>query len=672
MGWTTAQIDALDLPETTKAQMRAVADDKELSKQTRNADDTKLADQAASAIGSAQGMGASAPSLLEDHKVIDQLVAGGHIKPMTGQALKTASEAAQPSPVIPPTPLPPGTNAPSQAIGQPNGNVVATKPPTDFGVSAPNKNVIGGPDRGAQAPLGPAASIQNNPVGGLSLPQGGNAVMQSMYPEKPTPGQEVATERNDQEVAASNQALQDQVAADKSKNVSDTFEITPPPAIAKLPANMQLPVLKEWYASLSDIQKSKLTTLMSTAHTQKDFADLAGDSFSQMAIAHMAGAEQLQKTQDKQNEQMKMASDSHNEAISNLTKEINDAKNMKYEGWFKKQGTGTQILSAIAVGLGSFGSGLQGIWGHPGPNVAMEMINKAITEDAQANREKWENQWKAIAGKRDLTQDTWNKDQFMVNKMNEDKLAGLEKTKLKVASYMDQVQEGEQKKSGQMMMAGLDGQIADLKDNMYQHRVGVAQQIDKINMQQFNAANAGGGAEIQRALKQYDTERSIAAKANKDPEKPIHFPGFTEWYKTSYSKGGALPGAGGNGSKELDTSIKELGETGQKAIKGSTPWNAIMSNLPRWIAPGANMGQDEVDQYNNTFLPGIARVVGDRVPPEILDKQVKSLQISSTMTEEQKKERVKAAQKFVQTAVNTSVAKRSKAPIEISGAAGEE
>jgi hypothetical protein len=141
------------------------------------------------------------------------------------------------------------------------------------------------------------------------------------------------------------------------------------------------------------------------------------------------------------------------------------------------------------------------------------------------------------------------------------------------------------------------------------------------------------------------------------------FPGFSAWLQ-SYVGGGEMAGSKKDkGNAEMDASIKELGTAGKDAIINATAGNRLLSFLPRYLAPEANMAQDKVDQYNNTYLPGIARSVGDRVPVEVIDKQIQSLKINSAMPPEERKQRVEKAQEWIKTMMNTKIGMRSKTPI---------
>jgi len=99
--------------------------------------------------------------------------------------------------------------------------------------------------------------------------------------------------------------------------------------------------------------------------------------------------------------------------------------------YWNKQGTGLNILSAIAIGLGSFGSGMtKGATGNP----AMELITRAIDNDIKSQQSDIDSYWRSVQQQFQVDDSVWNKSlakqQFYTNYMQ----SGLRVTQMEVAA----------------------------------------------------------------------------------------------------------------------------------------------------------------------------------------------------------------------------------------------
>jgi hypothetical protein len=79
------------------------------------------------------------------------------------------------------------------------------------------------------------------------------------------------------------------------------------------------------------------------------------------------------------------------ERLKKLDADVAELSQSKYEGYWENKSTGSKILGAISLALGTLGSSLSG-----GPNTALSIIDKAMDEDFNIYQSKVNNRIKAI------------------------------------------------------------------------------------------------------------------------------------------------------------------------------------------------------------------------------------------------------------------------------------
>ena len=132
-------------------------------------------------------------------------------------------------------------------------------------------------------------------------------------------------------------------------------------------------------------------------------------------------AEDLKKQADNDNA-MKNAQMDWNIRKINLDREAQEVRDTKIDPqkWFKDRGVAGSMLAAISVGLGQFAAGVP----HNGnnTNAAMDIVNKSIEREVNAQKDNIENQWKSVQFHGTQDERQFAKDQFVLNKMNETRI----------------------------------------------------------------------------------------------------------------------------------------------------------------------------------------------------------------------------------------------------------
>lgn len=135
--------------------------------------------------------------------------------------------------------------------------------------------------------------------------------------------------------------------------------------------------------------------------------------------------------------------------------------------YWNKQGTAANILSAISVGLGAFGSGMtHGATGNP----ALTLVNNAIDHDISAQKDNIENYWKTVQQQMHLDDNAFNRSLVTQNMMSNMRLAGFK-------VYESDLKAIQAKTDSQVVKMGAQKQIDDLQMAMNGERKQLAATI---------------------------------------------------------------------------------------------------------------------------------------------------------------------------------------------------
>lgn len=327
--------------------------------------------------------------------------------------------------------------------------------------------------------------------------------------------------------------------------------------------------------------------------------DAAG--MKQSGIDDRAAAEGLADSQKaaainvyKDQADQKLAEVEQDQAISKLSAEqqfkdiraqMDQAKQMQVDPqkWWKDRGAGRSVLAAISMGLGAAGSVMSGMHGKAVPNFAMDIIQKAIEQNVDAQTKNIENKWKAIAAQSNAADKEFVMRQGII----------AEKTKLiaqgwiNVQHQLDAIDAGSTNAVAQgkakEMKADAEEKLQETEDVYAKHMYDVRVQL--------RAQKAGAPSPLALYQKYYDkaaTERVEAGKTGNDPNS-VEILSFPEWYKQRYGGVGSgsflrpgisgTPDENGLAPEVLSRIPKPLHEQANKEMEKLNKWQTSLNNL---------------------------------------------------------------------------------------------
>lgn len=192
-----------------------------------------------------------------------------------------------------------------------------------------------------------------------------------------------------------------------------------------------------------------------------------------------------------------------------------EAMSVDPDRYWKRKGTANNIMAAIAIGLGSFGSGLTG--GATG-NPALTLINNAIEHDIDAQKSDIDNYWKSIKEQKGLVDNAWNRALVMQNYNANAMLAGYKIAESKIKANAA-------KTDSAVTKAGMERIIAEMQPAMDTYRYqtwSTLAALEAENRKQQLAQQAARGAQITAVTKERDKSykelREQNIKAGMDPK----------------------------------------------------------------------------------------------------------------------------------------------------------
>lgn len=241
-----------------------------------------------------------------------------------------------------------------------------------------------------------------------------------------------------------------------------------------------------------------------------------------------------------------------------IKQEVQRGMAMKLDpnNYWNKAGTGSNILSAISVGLGAFASGMtHGATGNPG----LQLLNAAIDHDMASQKENIENYWKGIQQKTGMADTAFNRAITTQTIEGNQRLAYL--------SVADMQLKG--------IEAGTTSAVTKLGAQKMQAEIGM-----QINKERGNLASVLAQQQAAAAAAQQAHNDKLDKNAEKRGEQTIAFT------QTLISQGYSPEEASKMASKQVDVLHPELAGSihaspGQKYQSGleSTTNNFLKLNL---------------------------------------------------------------------------------------------
>jgi hypothetical protein len=242
-------------------------------------------------------------------------------------------------------------------------------------------------------PMGGTPNPQNIDYTSPEMTQAGVATVQPQgVTTAPPPVQTIAQDQPQTRVDAP-------VKPAKPENIAtETGAAATPAAVpsAEMPQIGIAPVARRGLLPAEQAYNAALGQEAQQAAAQKDEAVGKLDTFNKTFADETASAADQSKLALEHFQQQQKANDERRTKFADEMKQsesrINDelakvqAAGVDPNKYFMDQSTGSKILGAIAVGLGALGAGPLGPNGSRGPNVALQIMNDAITRDIDAQK----------------------------------------------------------------------------------------------------------------------------------------------------------------------------------------------------------------------------------------------------------------------------------------------
>lgn len=157
------------------------------------------------------------------------------------------------------------------------------------------------------------------------------------------------------------------------------------------------------------------------------------------------------------------------------------------QNWYQKAGTAKSIGAAIAIGAGAFAAAMPHT--NTKQNFALDIINKAVDDDAAQSKLKSEDAWKAIQFNVSEDHRKYVKDQFVLNRMNEAKLTNWNHA-------MAQIADARQATNDKVAASNLDQLSLQVKEKINDLQMQNAAQRRDVGVKEM-AAGVAGAARVQ-------------------------------------------------------------------------------------------------------------------------------------------------------------------------------
>lgn len=412
------------------------------------------------------------------------------------------------------------------------------------------------------------------------------------------------------------------------------------------------------------IDQGRLDTIEDQKNWMKKGAD-ASDKYHQEADMK-SKADSVQSAFDTERVRQHDAQD--NAAIAKEAAEAR-AQSVDPDHWFKKVGVAGSIASAFAIAAGAFGASMPHTGGG-GKNYALDIINTSIDQDIAAQKDNIDQKWKAVEMHIKESDRERAHAIFINSENNKIRLKDLDHTNALADQAISST-------NNQSKIVGMNNLKSDVNQHMLETADKQSQLKYSVLQDEANkkaaaaAADPFSAANLNKAYKNYFDK--TVEEISKDPSKGGSVLPREQWLKSYMSQGYTPSGGGTKEAKEeqaFENGVDKVVQSGKEASKqgigdvvkdtaghvvssllnpfaGAIPQvqNAVSSR----IAPEATANIDKTNQYNHGVLTAVTRLMGDRVPPESIQKQVESFKIDPGMSDKQKQDRISAYTNFLHT-----------------------
>lgn len=251
------------------------------------------------------------------------------------------------------------------------------------------------------------------------------------------------------------------------------------------------------------------------------------------------GIQDVRVIQQQREADVQKAIQNVNEGNKRLQTRIDNMKEIDPDHFFNSKGDAFRVSMAIAAGLGALGSGLSGIYGHATPNYALDIINKAIDRDIDAQKSNLTNEWNKITKGMEINNNEWARATWI-----SDQKDNLVKEKwMAVSKMIDANSAGTSNKNAlvnaDIMKNTAQQKINDLSHIQEERRYRVLQQQAVASA--AAAAKQPGGADdfkaFQKDIADWDEKNRVGKAVGPRPRFDA------DWLQNHYGRGSVEPNA---------------------------------------------------------------------------------------------------------------------------------
>lgn len=372
----------------------------------------------------------------------------------------------------------------------------------------------------------------------------------------------------------------------------------------------QLSPEQQLMADMTKTQKGREGAMSDEQAAIAERARLEGLRDSQKAAVINTYQDEAQRRQAEIEQDMAISHQQAQQQFRNLQAQIDEQSKAQIDpqAWWKSRGVGRSVLAALSMALGAMGSTMAGIHGKATPNFAMNIIQTAIEQNIDAQKDTLANKWRAIAAK----SNTVDKQYIMEQGMIADKTKMIAQGWMNVQRQLDAIDAGSTSpiaaQKAKEVSAQIQQHLHDTEDiyakHMYDVRTLMRQQ-----------ANAGAGNNPAALYQKYVDEghkaRYAAAQSGNDPG-AVEILDYPTWYKTRYagtglggSTSGGTPGtpdASGIDATALSKIPKPLQSAAKIEIENLNKWQTARDSIAA-SAKGVKSVAGPVGGWTHGIIP---------------------------------------------------------------------
>jgi hypothetical protein len=255
-----------------------------------------------------------------------------------------------------------------------------------------------------------------------------------------------------------------------TQNISSQEPLTIPTQNISSPLNPATAMIQNQVVDNSPLNNQQfLNTQLESAENRKglttDLGETAATGYQKQADLTQKAAEDFTKQQQESQAAFAQSMKDADARDASLKLKIQQAhaEQIDPDRYWNHKSTGGKILAGIGIILGGLGQGL--MRGHS--NQAMDVINRAIDQDIDAQKEHINNSWKDISTTRELDDNSFNRQMHAQTWQNNYRTAALENVKLQLQSTAAKTQSDTVRQNALLGIQDLTDQQNKIKNQQY-------------------------------------------------------------------------------------------------------------------------------------------------------------------------------------------------------------